>query len=120
MIVDIILGTSALITIFIGEVPISYKIALMLFIGVIRLAYELVTLRKKHKKLEVEFNNVSQKHAAISSQFSKKLATIQQYENVALLIQQLLGTAVLNKKEVKIQHLAESILLHLNNINRSD
>jgi len=93
------------------------KIIIVLLFIIVGLIISLYLQAKEFDKLEKHFDDISQRHNALSSQFSEKRVIISRYEKASFFIESILWQAMVNTKEAKINQMATSICKMLNNIN---
>lgn len=116
-IIYILSFVTSIVAYFIPNFDVMYKSLIFLIAIVFSLLSYIYQLNKMFSKLQKDYDDVKQKHKALSSQFTEKQAIIKQYENAYSTTQQILGVALSNTKETKLNEVAKSINLQFTQIN---
>lgn len=116
-IISILSFITSIVAYFIPNFDMMYKLLIFLIAIVFSLLSYIYQLHKSFSKLQKEYDDVKQKHKALSSQFTEKQTIIKQYENAYSTTQQILGVALSHTKEAKLNEIATSINKQFNQIN---
>ena len=118
-IVSIVAGIVTIVTwLRPDDLYIRDRVIITLMVAVVYLIYICIELRKRYKELALKHSDISQKHKALASQLDSKLLIIKEYEDAKSSIMQLLAVAMLNKKGLRFDALAEAIVFHFKQIDK--